>query len=111
MNSVSDKICVVNDRLFYLDGDGTQELFCIPKKGTVFVYKDYVLFVEFTVLNWNRRDANDLCVSILLYYMGRYLEVIGKIHDDEYMIYIFTDKFINGTPSIFNKSNYRGWYK
>ena len=43
--------------------------------------------------------------------MGWYLGVIGKLHNDEYLIYIFTGEFLNGTPKIFNKLQYHFWYK
>ena len=43
--------------------------------------------------------------------MGCYLVVIGNIHNDEHLVYIFTGKVQDGTPSIFNKSHYNCWYK
>ena len=43
--------------------------------------------------------------------MGCYLGVIGNIQNYECLIYIFTVKVPNGTPSIFNKSLYHFWYK
>ena len=57
-------------------------------------------------MNWKLTDANGLCVSIFLKNMGWYLGVIGKLHNDEYLIYILTGKVQNGNPSIFNKSLY-----
>ena len=43
--------------------------------------------------------------------MDCYLGVIRKLHNDEYLIYIFTGKVQNGTLSIFNKTRYYCWYK
>ena len=43
--------------------------------------------------------------------MGWYLGVIGKLHNDECLIYIFTGEVLNGTPNIFNRSHYHCWYK
>ena len=37
--------------------------------------------------------------------------VIGKLQNDEYLIYIFTGKFQNGTWIIFHKTIYHCWYK
>ena len=43
--------------------------------------------------------------------MGWFLVVIGKLHSDEYLIYIFTGNVENGNPIIFNKSLYQYFYK
>ena len=43
--------------------------------------------------------------------MGWSLGVIGKLYNDECLIYIFTGEVLNGTPNIFNKSWYKFWYK
>ena len=43
--------------------------------------------------------------------MGWYLDVILKLHNDEYLIYIFTGKVEKGTKIIFNKKLYHSWYK
>ena len=43
--------------------------------------------------------------------MGWYLDVIRNLHNDEYLIYIFTEKVENGTPIIFNKSLYNYFFK
>ena len=43
--------------------------------------------------------------------MGRYLGVIGKLHNDECLIYIFTGEVINGTTNIFTNSQYNCWFK
>ena len=43
--------------------------------------------------------------------MGQYLGAIGKPHNDECLINIFTRKFENGNLIIFNKKLYRFWYK
>ena len=39
------------------------------------------------------------------------LGVIGNLHNDECLIYIFTGAFLNGSPVIFIKSHYHCWYK
>ena len=39
------------------------------------------------------------------------MSVIGKLHNYERLIYIFTGKFENGIPIIFNKTMYHYWYK
>ena len=61
-------------------------------------------------MNWRGTDANGLYVSIFLKKMGWYLGVIGKLHNDECLIYIFTGKVQNGTPGVFNKILYHCWY-
>ena len=43
--------------------------------------------------------------------MGCYSGVKGKLHTDEYLIYVFTGKVENGTPIIFNKTLYHFWFK
>ena len=62
-------------------------------------------------INMEWKDANRLCVFIFFKYMGCYLVVIGKLHNNECLIHIFTGEVINDTPNIFNKSKYYGWYK
>ena len=62
-------------------------------------------------MNCKHKYENGLCVSIFLKKMEWYLGVIWKIHNDECIIYIFTGKVQNFTPSIFNKTMYRCWYK
>ena len=62
-------------------------------------------------MNWKTADVNGVCISILLNNMGWYLSVIGKLHNDECLIYIFTGEFENDTPIIFNKTLYQYWYK
>ena len=49
-------------------------------------------------MNWKRKDANGLCVSIFLN------NIRGKIHNYERIIFKFTGKIDNGTPSITNKT-------
>ena len=68
-----------------------------------------VLFVECTEMNWKHTDANGLCFLILLINMRWYLGFMGKLQNDECIIYIFTGKVENGTPSIFNKTLYNVW--
>ena len=43
--------------------------------------------------------------------MGWFLGVIGKLHDYECLIYIFTKKIEDGTPIIFDKTINSPWYK
>ena len=43
--------------------------------------------------------------------MGCFLGVIGKLHNDECLIYIFTWNVENVTPIIFNRILYPSWYK
>ena len=40
-----------------------------------------------------------------------YLLVMGKLHGDECLIYIFTGEVLNGTPKIFTNSQYHCWFK
>ena len=40
-----------------------------------------------------------------------YVGIIGKIQNDEYLIYMLIGKVLNGTPSVFNKSLNHFWYK
>ena len=61
--------------------------------------KTSIIIIEYTELNLNGKDANGLCVSIFFKGMGWYLGVIGNLHNDEFRI----GKFLNVTPSIFNK--------
>ena len=43
--------------------------------------------------------------------MGWYLVFKGKLHNNECLIYIFTDEVLNSTPNIFTNSQYHFWYK
>ena len=62
-------------------------------------------------MNWRTSDVNGLCITILLNNMVWYLGVIWKPHNDEFFTYIFTGKFENGTPIVFNNKLYYYWYK
>ena len=62
-----------------------------------------VIFFKCTELNWNRKYANRLCVSIFLNTMRCYLRDIEKIHNYSCVIYTFTGKVKNGTPNIKKK--------
>ena len=62
-------------------------------------------------MTWKTSDVNGLCVSIFLKNMGWYLGVIGNLDNYECLIYIFTGKYENVTPIIFNKTLYHCWYK
>ena len=57
-------------------------------------------------MNWKTSYVNDLCIYILLDKIRWFLGIIGKIHNDECLIYIFTGNVENGTPIIFNKTIY-----
>ena len=80
----------------------TKSFFIYRKKVFPWI-KRISSFIRCTELNWKVTDVNGLGASIFLKYMGWYLGVPGKLHDDECMIYIFTGNVINGNPSIFNK--------
>ena len=103
MNLISDKICVGNGIFFYFNDDGKLEIFYMHKILPVEKRNTFVLFIEWTELNWNVKDANWLYVSIFFKYMGWYLVVIGKLHNYECLIYILTGEVLNVTPNIFNK--------
>ena len=62
-------------------------------------------------MNWKTSDVIGLCISIFLDNMGWFLVVIGKIHNDECLTYIFTGNVEDGTKIIFTKTIYRSWYK
>ena len=62
-------------------------------------------------MNWKTSDENGLYISIFFDNLEWFLGVIGKISNDEYLIYIFTGNVENGTPIIFNKIIYSSWYK
>ena len=68
-------------------------------------------FISTTIVNYSyyifkKKDSNGLCVSTFIKCMVWYLVVMGKIHGDEYLIYIFTGEVLNGTPKIFTNSQY-----
>ena len=56
-------------------------------------------------MSWKISDVNGLCISIFLNKMGWYLGVIGRIHNDEYLIYILTGKVENGTRYVGDTNN------
>ena len=62
-------------------------------------------------MNWKTSDVNGLCITILLNNMVWYLGVKWKLNNDEFFTYIFTGKFENGTPIVFNNKLYHYWYK
>ena len=69
------------------------------------------VFIECTEWNWNGKYSNGLCVSVFFEYTDWYLRVIGKLHNYECLVYIFTGEGLNVNPSIFNKSHSRCRYK
>ena len=83
---MAEKICLVNGRLFYFNGDGKLEIYYIQKNTPCVFTNLYVLSIECTDLNWNEKDANGLCVYIFLKDMVCYLGVILKLHNDECLI-------------------------
>ena len=56
-------------------------------------------------------DVNGLCISIFLDKMGCFWGVIGKLHNYECLIYIFTGNVENDTPIKLNKIKYSSLYK
>ena len=70
----------------------------IENKISYYKNNSSVILIECNEMNWKPLDVNVLCISILLNKMGLYLGVIGKLHDDECLIYIFTEEVGNVTP-------------
>ena len=67
-----------------------------------------VLFIEFTEMHWRETYSN----GFLFQYSWRIWDgnwVLGKSRNDEFLVYIFTGKVQNVTPSIFSKSLYHCW--
>ena len=62
-------------------------------------------------MNWKTSDVDGLCILILFNKMEWYWGIIGKLHNDECLINIFTGKVLNGAPIIFNKTLYHSQYK
>ena len=62
-------------------------------------------------MNWKPSYIYGLCISIFFNYMGLYLGVIVKSHNDECLIYMFTEIVENFTRIIINKTLYHSWYK
>ena len=54
-------------------------------------------------MNCKTSDVPGFCISIFLDKMGWLLGIIGKLHNDGCLIYIFTGNVENVTPIIFNK--------
>ena len=100
--STCDIICVGNGIFFYFKKDGKLDLHVILKIRYPALKKSSVLFIECTEMNSKSSDVNGLCISIFLDKMVWFLGVIGKLHNDECLIYIFTGNVENGTPIIFN---------
>ena len=112
MDSSCDKISVGNVRILYFRDDGKLDQFYRLKRRYPFIQKkSSVLSIECTEINCKTSGVNGLCISVLLNNMGWYFGVIGKIHNCECLIKIFTGKFYNVTPTIFNKTLYNPWYK
>ena len=88
------------------------DIYYIIKRIYPVIKKDSsVIFIECTEMNQKTTYANGLWVSISLKNMRSYWGVIGNIHNNECIIYIFTVKVEDGTPIIFNKKLYHCWYK
>ena len=62
-------------------------------------------------MNHKTSNINGLCTSVFLDNMGWYLGVIGKLHNYECLIYMFTEIVENFTRIIINKTLYHSWYK
>ena len=95
-------------RLFYFNDYGALELFY--KQKIITCERKSFLFIGCTELDWNIKDTNVLCVSVLFKDMGWYLGVIGNLHNDSCRICIPTGEFLNGTPIIVHKSYNCFWY-
>ena len=92
-DSTFDKTFVGNGRLFYFYYEGRLYLYYMVKRRySVILKKSSVLFISYTELNWKTSSVNGLCISFLLNNMGWYLGVIGKIHNDECLIYMIKGK-------------------
>ena len=106
LSSTREKICVGGFRLFYFRDDGKLDIYSLLKYIPCYLKYISVLFVKCTEINCKGTDENGLCVSIFLKNMGWYLVVIGKLQNDECLVYIFTSKIQNGITGIFNKTLY-----
>ena len=94
-------------RILSFNDDGKIYLYYILKRRyPVIKNNSLVLFVERTGMNWKTSDVTGFCITILFNNMGWYLGVIGNLHNNEYLIYIFTYKVENGNYIIFNKTLY-----
>ena len=112
MNSTCGKICLGNGRLFYFNDNGKLDLYYILKIIYPLIKNNVsVLLIECIEMNWKCKNANGLCVLIFMKNTGWYLCDIENLHNDESIIYIFTLKVQDCTPSIFNKTLYHCWYK
>ena len=40
-----------------------------------------------------------------------YLGVLGRLHDEETLIYMFTGEVTNGTPNILKGIQYESWFQ
>ena len=100
MVSTCDIICVGNGRCSYFTEDGELDLYFIVKRRYPVFKTLSIIFIEWTEMNWEKSDVNGLCISILLDNMGWFLGVIGKLHNDECLIYIFTGNVENVTPIL-----------
>ena len=106
---MNKRSCVGNGRFFYFNDNGKLDLSHIQKN--IDCENKCVLFIEYTWIIWNRKYASVLCVSVWFKDMGWYLGVIGRIHNDECLIYLFTGEVLNGNPNIFTNLQYHCWYK
>ena len=70
-----------------------------------------VIFIECTELILKIKYVSGLFVYFFFKNTAWYLGVIGKVHNNECLIYIFIDEVLNGTPNIFTNSQYHLWYK
>ena len=91
MDSTCDNICVGNGLFFYFNDDGKIDIYVLVKEEIpCSKTNSSVIFIECTEINWKTPDINGLCITIFLDKMEWFLVVLGKLHNDECLMYIFT---------------------
>ena len=50
-------------------------------------------------------------ISVLIKDLGWYLRVIGKLHNEECLIYILTGEVQYVTPNTFTRQQYNNWFQ
>ena len=72
-------------KIFYFRDDGELDMYYILKiRHPIIKNSQSVTFVECTEMNWKTLDVNGFYISIFLNKMGWYLNVIEKLHNDEF---------------------------
>ena len=79
----------------------------LPVKNDI----SYFSFIKYSEIIWNKRDANGSCVPVFIIDMGWYLWVIGRLHNDETLVYLFTGEVIDGTPNISSERQDVSWFQ